>query len=105
MVRQEELIAAVGQRKIEWSAHALRRMLERGISRDAVLHVLCHGEIIESYPDDRPFPSALLFGIRGDKALHAVAAYNPAEQKVVIISAYHPDAEHFEPDFKTRKKK
>ncbi len=105
MVRQEELIAAVGQRNIEWSAHALRRMLERGISRDAVLHILCNGEIIESYPDDRPFPSALLFGIFGNKALHAVVAYNPAEKKVFIISAYHPDAEHFEPDFKTRKKK
>lgn len=105
MVRQEELIAAVKQRGVEWSAHALRRMLERGISREAVLHVLCNGEIIESYPDDRPFPSALLFGIWVNKALHAVVAYNPAERKVFIISAYHPDAEHFEHDFKTRKKK
>ena len=105
MFKQAELILAVQKKQVEWSVHALRRMLERGISRDAVLHTVCNGELIESYPDDRPFPSALLFGNWDHQPLHVVAAYNPSDQKVFVISAYRPDAEHFEEDFKTRRKK
>jgi hypothetical protein len=105
MFKQIDLILAVQEKKVEWSAHALRRMLERGISREAVLHTLCNGELIESYPDDRPFPSALLFGNWKDQPLHVVAAYNPSDQKASVISAYRPDAEHFEADFKTRRRK
>jgi hypothetical protein len=48
MFQQSELILAVQEKQVEWSAHALRRMLERGISREAVLHTLCNGELIES---------------------------------------------------------
>jgi len=61
--------------------HALQRMFERGISEEDVQHVLENGEIIKEYPDDAPFPSRLMFGWRGKRPLHVVAADNQAESK------------------------
>jgi hypothetical protein len=53
---------------------------------------------IEDYPDDNPFPSGLFFGWQQDKPLHVVP-------EVYVITAYEPDQEHFEADFRTRRKK
>jgi len=39
---------------VEWQTHALERMMKRGIS----------SEIIEDYPDDKPFPTALFLVFR-----------------------------------------
>jgi len=39
-------------------------MLEKGISRASVKHIICTGEMIENYPDDKPFPSGLFYGMQ-----------------------------------------
>ncbi len=41
----------------------------------------------------------------GRAPLHVVAALDERIPKVFIITAYEPDLEHFEPDFKTRRKR
>lgn len=88
---------------IEWQRHALERMMERGISRESVKEILKKGEIIEDYPDDKPYPSALFLGwVRGEP-LHAVAAFDSLTGWCFIITAYKPDLEHFESDYKTRR--
>ena len=101
---QEELKFSVDKGKIEWSAHALRRMLERGISREAVKHIICAGEMIENYPDEIPFPCGLFFGKWKNQFLHVVIAYDTVNQVIFLITAYWPDERHFESDFKTRRK-
>jgi hypothetical protein len=78
-------------------------MMERGISRDSVKRILLDGELIEDYADDKPFPSALFFGMLEEKPLHAVAALDEGSGTCFIITAYHPDEEHFGPDFRTRR--
>ncbi len=103
-IDQDQLTNAIKGGQIEWSIHALRRMLEKGISREAVKYVICTGEAIESYPDDTPFPSGLFFGVWQDKPSHVVVAHSQSNQQVFIITAYWPDKEHFESDFKTRRK-
>lgn len=45
--------------------HAIKRMFERRIGRDEVRNVLDQGEVIEAYPEDRPFPSQLVLGWDG----------------------------------------
>ena len=102
MLNQVEFVAAIEAGQVEWSAHALRRMLERDISREAVKYIINHGEVIETYLDDQPFPSGLFHGFWQSNPLHVVAAYDRMAQKVFIISSYRPDSEHFESDFKTR---
>lgn len=96
---------AIQARRVEWQGHALERMVERQIGRSDVLQVLLNGERIEDYPETKPFPSALFSGESGGKTLHVVAACNTAQSRVFVITAYKPDLEHFEPDFKTRRKR
>ena len=48
--------------RVVFSGHAIQRMFERGIGRDAVLAVVSSGEAIAEYVDDTPYPSCLLFG-------------------------------------------
>lgn len=90
---------------IQWERHVLERLVSRSISRQSVLEILKSGECIEDYPDDYPFPSALFFGWHRDKPLHVVAALDDTVPEVFIVTTYEPDLEHFQADFKTRRKK
>lgn len=90
--------------KILWRRHALERMLERGISRQAVLGVLINGEAIEDYSTERPAPTILVLGWEGSRPLHVVVALD-AEGQASIITAYEPDQESFEADYRTRRKR
>ena len=40
-----------------------RRMYERGFDPHNIALAISAGEVIVSYPDDRPFPSVLLLGV------------------------------------------
>jgi len=51
-------------------------MLERNISRDDIKNIILNGEVIESYPDDKPFPSILIFCKIKNRPLHAVISYD-----------------------------
>jgi len=81
--------------------HAIQRMAQRGITVEDVRRVLDRGEVIEDYPDDFPYPSALVLGSIGRRAIHVVAATTPAER--IVITVYEPDPARWEPDFKRRK--
>lgn len=94
---------AVKKGYIEWQRHALERMMERGISRETIKEVLLNGEIAENYPDDKPYPSALLLGWVESQPFHVVVALNSLAGWCFIITAYKPDLEHFESDYKTRR--
>ena len=61
------------------------------------------GEVIEVYPADRPYPSCLMLYVEADP-VHVVAAADADARICHVITAYQPDLEHFEPDWKTRKK-
>jgi hypothetical protein len=102
---RDKLQIAVENGDIEWQRHALEQMMERGITRETVKEVLRHGEIIEDYPDDKPYPSALFLGWIRSEPFHAVAAFDSLTEKCFVITAYKPDLEHFESDYKTRREK
>lgn len=98
------LIEALDNGSIEWERHVLERMVLRDISRATVIEVLRSSECVEDYPDDFPFPSALFLGWQRNRPMHVVAALNESLPKVFVITAYEPDLEHFESDYKTRRK-
>ena len=86
------------------TAHSRKRLLERGILLRDIMQVIAFGEIIEQYPEDYPFPSALLLGMSvNGKYLHVVLSMDG--QTIYLITAYHPDPEAWEPDMKTRKER
>ncbi|NBC66805.1 MAG: DUF4258 domain-containing protein [Bacteroidetes bacterium] len=89
--------------RIKWQRHALQRMLERDIYRKDVKEVLSEGDCIEKYVDDTPFPSGLFLGFVDGSPLHVVAAIDKESECCYVITAYHPDSEHFKDDYKTRR--
>jgi hypothetical protein len=100
----EILRASAAQGRIHWHQHALERFLERGISRAEVIGAIMNGEVIEVYPTDRPYPSCLILHVESEP-VHVVAGADPTARICHIITAYRPDLEYFEPDFRTRRKK
>ncbi len=80
-------------------------MAEDGLVVRQVLETVETGEVIASYPTDRPYPSSLSFAMLNGTPVHVVWALNPETGKVIIITAYVPDPERWQADFRTRKKK
>ncbi|MEQ1744242.1 MAG: DUF4258 domain-containing protein [Saprospiraceae bacterium] len=79
-------------------------MLLRNISREEVMAALAHGDIIQVYGYDQPFPSVLLLGFSGKRPIHVVASFDEKQRIAYIITTYEPDLNIFEQDFKTKKK-
>ena len=94
---------AVALGRIRWQLHALERMLERSIPRDEVVGAILKGQVIEPYLTDRPLPSCLLLHL-GQQPLHVVAAVDVEAGIGYVITTYRPDLEHFEADYKTRRR-
>lgn len=82
--------------QIIFRRHAFEQMYTRMISEEDVEIVIRTGEIIEYYPDDHLYPSALFFGDLNGRLLHVVVAFNRAYDEVIVITAYEPDENHFE---------
>ena len=89
--------------RLVYRVHAVRRMFEREITVSDVEQVLATGEVVEDYPEDRPYPSRLVFGFAGARPLHVVAAENIAEQQTIVITVYEPDPTQWDPTFRRRK--
>ena len=68
-----------------------------------VLEILFSGEVIESYPDDSPYPSFLLSGCINFRPLHVVIAHAVSLKIIYIVTAYEPDSAKWEDNFRRRK--
>jgi hypothetical protein len=79
-------------------------MAEEGFIVADVITTIEHGEVIETYPQARPFPAQLSFARVAGPAVHVAWATNPVSNKVMVITAYVPDPNRWEPDFRTRRK-
>ncbi len=93
--------------RVLYSGHARREMLREEfgpITDQEVYEAICDREVIETYPDDAPYPSVLIFGVTSsNRPLHAVCAYNSDNRQVVMITVYHPNADYWE-DYRRRKR-
>ncbi len=89
---------------ILFTLHAVNQMNrpDRLIARHEVIEVVLHGEIIEDYPEDVRGHSCLLMTlVSTGRVIHVVCA--PKKDYLTIISAYIPDSDRWESDFKTRR--
>jgi hypothetical protein len=89
--------------RVLFSGHALRRMFERSLTHKEVEEVLRHGDIVATYLDDKPFPSFLILGFVDQRPIHVVAAFDSHSQTAYIVTAYDPDPDLWESDFRTRR--
>lgn len=78
-------------------------MHERRITEAEIHQALETGQVIESYPNDTPYPSTLLLGMAGKKAVHVVYADNTEGNERIIITVYEPEPMIWHEDLKTRR--
>lgn len=104
MIDITQLRALNKAEQIAITEHARRRLIERGISVNDIIRCIDTGEIIKQYEDDKPFPSCLILGAAIDgEYIHVVVSHD--NEWIYLITSYHPDAEVWEPDFRTRKER
>ena len=93
-----------GRRRVNWKKHALRRMLERQISRERIFATIADGEVIEEHELERPLVSYLVLGYYNKKPLHVMLAVDSREDILWIITVYKPSSSEWHEDMKTRRK-
>lgn len=76
-----DIITAIRDNRIRITDHADEEAEADGLSFDEVLFSVLQGEIIEDYPEDRPYPSCLIHGMTfTGEPIHSVWAYNGESQ-------------------------
>lgn len=86
-----------------FSRHAIERMFHRGIAPEVVERIVERGEVIASYPEDKPFPSVLILGFEEGQPVHVVVARDADTRRCYIVTVYRPDPELWSDDFKQRR--
>lgn len=88
----ENLREAIRNGRFRVTRHADDAALDDGLAINEILASVLGGEIIEEYPDSRPFPSCLIYGRtpNGEPA-HGVWGYDDAAPLAILITTYRPD--------------
>jgi len=84
--------------------HADEELANDEISDEDLFHSALHGEIIEDYPDDKPFPCCLVYGKdQKGRYIHSVWAHSSELDIAIVITGYIPDPNRWR-DYKTRRR-
>lgn len=96
---------AIKKGNVNISEHADEELENDAINDDELYHSVSHGEVIEDYADDKPFPSCLIYGKdKSNRPIHSVWAYSDKHKIAVLVTAYVPDPEKWI-NYKIRKPK
>jgi hypothetical protein len=87
-----------------WTYHINMRLKQRSISRHEIISSIVDYEIIDEYPEDKYFPSYLIFSRHKHTVFHILFAVDVDGDNVRVVTAYYPDPEEWESDLKTRRK-
>jgi hypothetical protein len=88
----ESIIDAIFQDRIRISDHADEEAEADELTFDEIYFSVLHGEVIESYPTDKPYPSCLIFGKTfSGNPIHSVWAFNEENKWAVLVTVYRPD--------------
>ena len=100
------ICALIADRKVRASAHAVARGSKRDILLTEVIQRTPSGLLIEDYPDYHVGPAILVLVFDGsDRPIHAVWGLEKGtSEPAVLVTAYRPDPDDWEVDFRTRKR-
>lgn len=91
-----DIINAVQANKVRITDHADEEADADNLTFDEIYFSVLHGEIIEDYPTDKPYPSCLIYGQTfGEEPVHSVWAYNEQNLWAVLITVYRPDPDRW----------
>lgn len=101
----ENIIDAIRNNRVKITDHADEEAFDDGLTFEEIYLSVIHGEVIEDYPNDKPYPSCLIMGKNFSwEPIHSVWAYNQKNLWTVLITVYRPDPERWL-DWKVRVKK
>lgn len=109
MIDHSDIISSVRKsavKRIIYLPHAIRQMSrpDRMIWVGDVRNVVERGELVEDYPEDVRGRSCLILNFRADGTpIHVVCS--PKDDYLAIITAYIPNLDEWERDYKQRKKR
>ena len=88
----KELIRVLRSGRVWVTDHADEEAYNDRLTYEDIFGSVVAGEIIEEYPEDRPYPSCLICGNspKGEP-VHSVWAYNGDTQSAVLVTVYRPD--------------
>ena len=100
----QNITDAIRHDRIRITDHADEEAQADDLSFDEIFFSVLRGEIIEDYPNDKPYPSCLIYGDSfTGKPIHSVWAYNSETKWAVLITVYRPDPARWV-DWRTRRK-
>ncbi|OPX23308.1 MAG: hypothetical protein B1H04_03840 [Planctomycetales bacterium 4484_123] len=86
------IIKAIRAGRVRITDHADEEAVADSLTFDEIRSSVLHGEVIEDYPEDKPYPSCLVYGdTDGGDPVHSVWAYNKDSGWAVLITVYRPD--------------
>lgn len=93
----EKIQACFQNDRVRYTGHARKEMLNEVFGRiyeHEVTESILAGDIIQTYPEDKPYPSFLILGMtKMNRPLHSVCAHAPEDDIAIVITAYEPDSE------------
>ncbi|MDI6740332.1 MAG: DUF4258 domain-containing protein [Candidatus Edwardsbacteria bacterium] len=99
-----DIIKAIKDDRIRITDNADEEAKADCLTYDEIFFAVNHGEIIERYPQDKPYPSCLILGFTfAGLPVHSVWAYNPANGWAVLVTVYWPNPDLWI-NWKTRRK-
>mgnify|MGYP002639403232 FL=1 len=101
----DNIIDAIQANRIRITDHADEESQSDQLTFDEVYLSVFNGQIIEDYPEDKPYRSCLIYGhtFSGDP-VHSVWAFNDENQWAVLITVYRPDPDRWI-NYRVRRKK
>ncbi len=99
-----DIIEAIRNDRVQITDNADEEAEADQLKIDEIYFSVFHGEIIEKYSTDKPYPSCLIYGQSfSEDPIHSVWAYNVENRWAVLITVYRPDPGLWI-DFRERKK-
>jgi len=87
----DEICQKLEANQFEFSRRAVDQSIRRRISVQEIREAIVNGEIIEEYPNDKYWPSYLIYGKTAEgRPLH-VQCSHPSRPLVKIVTLYEPD--------------
>jgi hypothetical protein len=88
-----EIQSSIIAHRVRITDHADEEAANDRLFVEDVFFSVMNGEIIEDYPDDKPYPSCLILGHSpSGSPIHSVWAYNRENNWSVLITVYKPDS-------------
>lgn len=88
------IVEAIRADHIRITDHADEEAFSDRVSIERALKSVAAGEIVEQYPNDKPYPSCLIYSVC-EGPLHSVWAYNEKSGWAVLITLYRPDPQRW----------